>query len=95
MADKKTWNEFLAEFDECIHHILVQQRQKPGVTGIACLVCHVMDSSKLGRKTAVIYGPGCTFQTLAQIEDLKGGVYVDGLPSSASFAESYTEEIPT
>jgi hypothetical protein len=57
--------------------------------------CHVLDSSRCGQLTALSYGPGCTYKSLDVIKEQKGGVYITGLPSSASFPEFYTEEMPT
>jgi hypothetical protein len=89
-----TWTEFVAHFDSEVHDALELNRKKLGVDGIAVLECHVMDSSKLGRVTALIYGPACTYKSVEQMAENKAGIYVDGLPSSASFPIAYTTEVP-
>ena len=89
---KLSWSEFIAQFDESIRDTLVTCRKKEGVDGMVMLVNHVMDSSRFGDRTAMIYGPSCTYKSLEMITEQKGGVYITGLPSSASFAESYTTE---
>jgi hypothetical protein len=94
-AKKLSWAEFVAQFDSSVQDALAANRKKPDVAGIACLECQVMDSSRFGTRTALIYGPGCTFKTLEQMEDLQGGVYITGLPSSAAFPVSYTDDMPS
>jgi len=89
---KLSWAEFIAQFDESVQDTLSTRRKKEGVDGMVMLVNHVMDSSRLGDRTAMIYGPSCTFKSLEMITDQKGGVYINGLPSSASFVESYTTD---
>lgn len=90
---KVSWSEFLKEFDPSIHGAIVNARKRPNVTGIACIVCEVLDSSRLGMKTALIYGPGCTYKTLQDM-DIPSGIYTTGLPSSAAFPSVYTEDLP-
>ena len=91
---KLSWSEFLAQFDIEGHEAISTCRKKEGVDGVVMLVCHVLDSSRIGRRTAMIYGPSCTYKSLEKIQEQKGGVYTTGLPSSASFAESYTTDLP-
>jgi hypothetical protein len=91
---KLSWAEFIAQFDESIQNAIENTRKKAGVEGMVMLVNHVLDSSRLGDKTAMIYGPACTYKSLEMIQERKGGVYTTGLPSSASFAETYTTDMP-
>ena len=92
---KLSWSEFIAQFDESVRDAIAVSRKKDGVDGVVMLVNHVFDSSRFGDKTAMVYGPGCTYKSLQVIRDQRCGVYITGLPSSASFVESYTEEVPT
>lgn len=92
-AKQISFNEFLKEFDPSIHNTLKNVRNKQGVEGIAGLKCQVMDSSRFGMLTALIYGPDCTFKTVEQM-DIPQGVYVTGMPSSAAFVEFYTTDKP-
>jgi hypothetical protein len=94
-GSKKTWAEFVKEFGSEVEEALTSSRKHEGTTGLVCLVNHVMDSSKFGERHAMRYGPGCTYKSLEQIESMTGGVYTNGLPSSASFAEFYTEDMPS
>jgi hypothetical protein len=91
---KLSWPEFIAQFDESVQNAIENTRKKEGVEGMVMLVNHVMDSSRLGDRTAMIYGPACTYKSLEMIMEQKAGVYTTGLPSSASFAESYTTDMP-
>ena len=91
---KLSWPEFIAQFDESVQNAIENTRKKEGVEGMVMLVNHVLDSYRLGDKTAMIYGPACTFKSLESITEQKAGVYTTGLPSSASFAESYTTDMP-
>jgi hypothetical protein len=93
-APKLPWAEFIKQFDGFVHDAIIQNRIRPGVTGVACLQNQVMDSSQFGQTTALIYGPFCTFQSIEHMEEQQGGVYVTGLPSSASFPINYTEDLP-
>lgn len=97
MRDVKqlTWAEFIAQFDESIREAIIRARNREGVVGVAALQCEVMDSSRFGVKTALIYGPGCTYKTVMEMLANPGGIYPTGLPSSASFPISYTEDLPS
>lgn len=91
---KLSWSEFIAQYDKSVHDAIANNRKKEGVSGVATLQCEVLDSSRCGQMTALIYGPGCTYKTPKQMNEHPGGVYVTGLPSSASFAINYTEDMP-
>ena len=93
-ATKLPWAEFIKQFDGSVHAFIASNRKKEGVTGVACLRCQVMDSSRFGQTTALIYGPTCTFKSVEQMEKQQGGIYIMGLPSSASFPINYTEDLP-
>jgi hypothetical protein len=94
-ATKLSWAEFVKQFDESVHDAIAEARKRPGIAGIACTENHVMDSSLLGQVTAMVYGPVCTFKSVEHMEEQRGGVYITGLPSSASFPINYTEELPS
>jgi hypothetical protein len=89
-----SWSEFLDQFEKEVHEDIATARKRPGVDGIACMVCQMMDSSRFGRKTALIYGPGCTYSSIEMIEAQQCGVYLTGLPSSASFPITHTTDLP-
>ena len=91
---KLSWDEFIKQYDPSVHTAIAQNRVREGVTGVVTLQCEVMDSSRCGVLTAMVYGPGCTFKTVEDMLKLPGGVYPTGLPSSASFPVNYTEDLP-
>ena len=88
------WNDFIKQYDPSVHIAIARNRGKEGVTGVVTLQCEVMDSSRCGELTAMIYGPGCTFKTVDDMLKLPGGVYPTGLPSSAAFPINFTEDKP-
>ena len=92
---KVSWAEYIKEFDASIHDAVANARKKPDVLGIACIVCEVLDSSWLGHKWALAYGPNNTYKSIDDMLSLPGGIYPTGLPSSASFPTVYTEDLPS
>jgi hypothetical protein len=94
-ATKLPWAEFIKQFDVSVHEAIAKNRNQPGINGVACLQCQMMDSSQFGQMTALIYGPDCTFKSVEHMEEQMGGVYITGLPSSASFPINYTEDLPS
>lgn len=91
---KVTWSEFISHFNEDVRDQVAECRNRKNVDGMVGLVCQVLDSSRCGQLTAMIYGPGWTFKTLEDITSRPGGVYTTGLPSSAAFVEFYTTDKP-
>lgn len=93
---KLPWKEYIDQFDPSIREAIANARKKPGVTGIATLQCEVLDSSRCGQLTALIYGEPYTYKSLEHLIEVQGdgGIYPTGLPSSASFVVSYTEDLP-
>jgi len=61
--------EFLALFDESVRADIRRKGTGDGVEAVVCFENLDMWSSNLGHRTAMIVGPGCTYQ-LAQIETL-------------------------
>jgi hypothetical protein len=92
---KLTWAEFIAQYDPSIQEAVINARKRPGVVGIVTLKCEVMDSSRCGQLTALIYGPDCTYKSVDHMASRPGGIYVTGLPSSAAFPYNYTEDSPS
>ena len=92
---KLSWAEFIAQYDESIREAVASARKKPGVVGIATLKCEVLDSSRCGQLTALIYGPDCTYKSVDEMASRPGGIYITGLPSSAAFPYNYTEDMPS
>lgn len=96
MRDVKnlSWKEFIAQYDSSVHEAISVNRKKEGVDGIATLQCEVLDSSRCGMLTALIYGPECTYKSVDQMLEYPGGIYPTGLPSSASFPINFTTDLP-
>jgi hypothetical protein len=91
---KLSWKEFVKQYDKSVHEAIEVCRKRSDVTGMVTLQCEVLDSSRCGHLTAMIYGPGCTFKSVDDMLKLPGGVYPTGLPSSAAFPINYTEDMP-
>ena len=91
---KLSWAEFIEQYDESVREAVAEARRRPGVVGIATLKCEVLDSSRCGQITALIYGPDCTCKSVDEMASHMEGIYVTGLPSSASFPYNYTEDMP-
>ena len=89
---KMTWAELELEFDPAVRTRIREARRVARTDGMAYLRCIVMDSSRFGDKTALRYGPECTFKSVAEITARTCGVYVTGLPSSAAACEGFTED---
>jgi hypothetical protein len=93
---KVSWSEFIKEFDVSVRDKIAAARRRPGIVGVACLVCEVLDSSRLGMKTALTYGaPDSTYKSVDDMLTRQGGIYTTGLPSSAAFPSMYTEDMPS
>ena len=94
--EKLSWGDFIKRYDKSVRNQIAEYRKRPGVSGVVTLKCEVMDSSRFGMETALIYGPGCTYKTLDDMVCKQGGmgIYLTGLPSSASFVYNHTEDMP-
>ena len=53
---KLSWADFLKQYDSSVHDAIARNRVKEGVTGVVTLQCAVLDSSRCGHLTAMIYG---------------------------------------
>ena len=91
---KISWKDFLAQYDPSIRDAITENRWKVGVDGIVTLQCEVLDSSRCGMLTAMIYGPGCTYKSVEDMLKNPGGIYPTGLPSSAAFPINFTTDLP-
>jgi hypothetical protein len=91
---KLSWQEFIAQYDPSVHDAISANRKKAGVDGVATLQCEVLDSSRCGILTALIYGPGCTYKSVDKMLEIPSGIYTTGLPSSAAFPINFTTDLP-
>lgn len=76
--------EFLELFDPTVHSKIVANSCKPGVEAVVCLENLQMDSSNFGKRTALIVGPGCTYQ----LKHLEGEFRLGELPSTFQYPVS-------
>ena len=90
---KLTIEEYLDLFEPEVHDAIRESLTREGVAGAVCMVNQVFDSGRFGLRTSMIFGPGCTFKSIEKIErqSKPGGIYLTGLPSSASFPERYVD----
>jgi len=96
---KVSWYEYTVEYSATPDFVesLAELRRRDGADGIVKMRCEVMDSSKFGNTWSLAFGPGCTIKTVEELdrERLPGGLYMDGLPSSAAFPVEYTTDLPS
>lgn len=59
---------------------------RPGTTGIAVFENQQLDSRHCGKRTAVCFGPGCTYKTAQDID----GSHLYDLPSQRQYPVAYT-----
>lgn len=86
--NKVTIEEFLKLFSEEVHNLILQNFARVDVNGLVCFENQTLDSSSLGRRTAMIVGPGCTYKSH---EDCIGKHLYD-LPSQRQYPTVYVEK---
>lgn len=85
-----TRDEFVAMFDSSVHDALTEHLARTDVAGICCFECLDMSSSQCGRRTAVIFGPGCTYKAEPQPDE-----HLYDLPSQRQYPVAiYLKEQP-
>ena len=91
---KLSIDEYLDLFEPEIHDAIRESLAREGVVGAVSMVNQVFDSGRFGLRSSMVFGPGCAFKSIEQIEEQAkpGGIYLTGLPSSASFPEGYVEK---
>lgn len=72
-----TWQELLDLFDDTVHDALQKLRDSDGVDGLVVFENVNLSSSAIGKRTALAYGPDCTYHELDDVE----GKYLNDLPS--------------
>jgi hypothetical protein len=80
--------EFIGLFDHSAHGQLAALLDRPGVLGIVCFENLQLDASHAGDRTAVVYGPGCTYKTL---EDVLGG-HLGDVPNQIKYPTQHHEK---
>jgi len=67
----------------------IQRHKGEGLHGFVLFQCVVLDSSKLGNRVIMPWGPGC--RTYKSLPDAGTILMPDGLPSSSSTPECYVD----
>lgn len=85
---KTTFEEVLKMFDPKVHDALKANYEKKGTQGIVVFENLQMDSSNFGQRTALIYGPGCSYPTLDALREGRLG----DVPSRFQYPTFYAEK---
>ena len=80
-----TREQFMELFAENVRPVFNRNLDRPDVLGIVCYENLQMDSSAFGQRTAMIYGPKCSYKTL---ETTLAG-HLDDLPSQRQYPTAY------
>lgn len=66
---RTTFDELLKMFDPRVHDAMKANFGRMDVEGIVVFECLDVDSPHFGKRTALIYGPGCTYKTLMPLAE--------------------------
>jgi hypothetical protein len=80
--------KFLERFDESVHTQILERFNRKDVDGAVLFENIQLDSSNLGKRTACIYGPGCTYETLEKISQ----GWLNDLPSQRQYPVAYVRK---
>jgi hypothetical protein len=72
-----SFDELLAMFSQQVHGTLAQLLNTEGVEGCGVFENVTLDSSELGSRSALVYGPSCTYKSWHEME----GQHLKDLPS--------------
>ena len=61
---EKSLGDFLALYDPEVHAAIIERLNRRDVSGVVSYENLDLCSSQCGHRTALIYGPGCTYKTL-------------------------------
>ena len=76
-----TKEELFALFDQSVHGLLKAALKRPDTEGLLVFENQQMDSSSFGRRSAVRFGPNCTYINPSSAE----GKWLYGLPSQRQY----------
>lgn len=78
-----TWSkeEFFAQFDPEVHAKIEALLKRSDVDGAILFENTNLSSSACGERTAVIFGPGCTYKSAGSAE----GKWLNDLPSQRQY----------
>jgi len=82
-----TFEEFLKMFDERVHGAIRRAIDIHDAEGFIVFENQAMDSSHLGERTAVVFGPTCTYKSPEEAE----GRWLNDLPSQRQYPVAWTK----
>lgn len=82
-----SFEALLSEFDESVRPVIPARAQKLGATHVVVFENLDFCSSQLGKKTAVMVGPSCTYTSPEMCE----GKWLNDLPSQRQYPTAYAE----
>jgi len=80
-----TWPEFLAYFDPEVHDQIKRVSRGAGVDAVVMFENVQLDSSALGRRTALVVGPGRTAKSV----EACAGKWLNDLPSQRQYPQCF------
>jgi hypothetical protein len=80
-----TFDELLAQADKKIHHTLLNMAYDTGTEGFIVFENLQLDSSSLGQRTFVVYGPDKTYKSPKSAEDS----WLNDLPSQRQYPTAF------
>lgn len=60
------WNDVLKMADQTLRDQLTAMATGDGVAGVMVYECIDLSSKRLGHKSFMIFGPGCTYKTIEE-----------------------------
>jgi hypothetical protein len=81
--------EFLSLFHVDIRETIRYLVKDKKATHVVCFECLQMDSSSLGKRTALVIGPEC--ETCKTMEEVANNVNLGSVPSQFQYPVSYWE----
>ena len=82
-----TMKELLELFDPEVHSAIAASIERCAATHVVVAENQQMDSSQLGRRTAMVVGPTCTYRTLEECE----GKWLFDLPSQRQYFVAFAK----
>ncbi len=88
-VEKLDWCTFLALFDESVHGAVTAARLAQGTSALVAFENMALDSSRMGERTAMRVGPGCSYTLEEAVKSHLGQT-----PSVFQYPRAYTDEVP-
>lgn len=87
---EKSLGNFLGLFDQEVRPAIIERLAREDVDGVVCFTNIALDSSQCGHRTAMIFGPGCTYKT---IEECAAG-HLGDVPSRFQYPQEFYLKAP-